>query len=89
MMANRLRGVIYIGVTSNLVQRDYHHKYGVIPGFTKKHGCKLLVWYEVHETMESAILREKQLKGGSRQRKIDLIETRNPYWHDLSDKIQP
>lgn len=88
LMADRFRGVIYVGVTSNLVQRDYQHKHGILPGFTKKHGCQLLVWYEVHETMESAILREKQLKGGSRQRKMDLIEARNPFWHDVSAEIQ-
>ena len=88
MMANRFRGTLYVGVTSALVQRDYQHKHGLIDGFSKKHGCKLLVWYEVHETMESAILREKQLKAGSRAKKIALIEKQNPYWHDLSSQIQ-
>ena len=88
MMANSFRGTIYAGVTSNLPQRDYQHKHSLVDGFTKKHGCKILVWYEMHETMESAILREKQLKAGSRQKKIDLIEKENPFWHDLSASIQ-
>jgi putative endonuclease len=88
MMANKFRGTIYAGVTSQMVQRDYMHKHGILEGFTKKYGCKLLVWFEIHETMESAILREKQLKAGSRQKKIDLIEKDNPFWHDLSPSIQ-
>ena len=88
LMANGLRRTIYTGVTSDLPKRDYEHKQGLADGFTKKHGCKLLVWYELHETMESAILHEKQIKGGSRKRKIDLIEKENPFWHDLSKSIQ-
>jgi putative endonuclease len=88
MMASGFRGVIYTGVTSNLPKRDYEHKHSLADGFTKKHGCKLLVWYELHATMESAILREKQFKVGSRKRKIDLIEKENPFWHDLSESIQ-
>lgn len=87
-MASVLRGTLYVGVTSDLVRRDYEHKHGMIDGFTKKHGCKLLVWYELHESMESAILREKQLKSGSRDKKIQLIEKENPFWHDLSQPIQ-
>lgn len=79
---------MYVGVTSNLPKRDYEHKHGLADGFTKKHACKLLVWYELHETMERAILREKQLKAGSRQKKINLIEKDNPFWHDLSPTIQ-
>jgi putative endonuclease len=55
----------------------------VADGFTKRHGCKLLVWYEMHSTMEHAIEREKQLKGGSRMKKLALIEQSNPRWHDL------
>lgn len=88
IMANGLRGTLYVGVTSDLVRRDYEHKHGMMDGFTKKHSCKLLVWYELHETMESAILREKQLKGGSRQKKLGIIEKENPFWHDLSPFIQ-
>lgn len=88
LMASALRGTLYAGVTSDLVRRDYEHKHEMFGGFTKKHGCKLLVWYELHENMESAILREKQLKNGSRHKKIQLIEKENPFWHDLSPSIQ-
>ena len=69
IMASRRNGTLYTGVTSNLVQRAHQHRDGSIPGFTARYGCKLLVWHELHETMESAILREKQIKGGSRAAK--------------------
>ena len=65
----------------------WQHREGTVEGFTKKHGCKLLVWFELHATMEHAISREKQIKGGSRRRKLDLIETSNPTWHDLFNEI--
>jgi putative endonuclease len=87
MMASHFRGTLYVGVTSNLPGRDHQHKHGLADGFTKKHGCKLLVWYEFHETMEQAILREKQLKAGSRRKKIERIEKDNPYWHNLSQQL--
>ena len=87
IMANRFRGTIYTGVTSNLLARDYQHKTSAMDGFTKKYLCKFLVWFELHETMESAILREKQIKGGSRSKKIMLVEENNPYWHDLSTSV--
>ena len=83
IMANRLKGTLYTGVTSNLIQRVYQHREAVVPGFTTRYGCKLLVWYEAHETMESAILREKQIKAGSRAAKLDLIEASNRDWLDL------
>jgi putative endonuclease len=83
IMANRRNGTLYIGVTSNLPQRAYQHREGLTPGFTKRYGCKSLVYYEQFEDMESAIAREKQLKAGSRERKIDLIEKLNPDWRDL------
>ena len=86
-MANRRNGALYVGVTSDLLIRVYQHRESLLPGFNKTHGCKLLVWYEVHETMESAILREKQIKAGSRARKIALIETINPGWKDLYDSL--
>ena len=82
-MANHKGGTIYIGVTSNLVQRAYQHREGLIDGFTKKYGCKTLAWFEQQSTMDYAIAREKQLKGGSRARKIALIESVNPEWRDL------
>ncbi|MFC3174445.1 GIY-YIG nuclease family protein [Novosphingobium bradum] len=83
IMANRRNGTIYVGVTSNLRQRAWQHREGALDGFTKEFGCKLLVWFELHATMEHAILREKQLKGGSRKRKLALIEAGNPTWRDL------
>ncbi|MEZ5987408.1 MAG: GIY-YIG nuclease family protein [Hyphomonas sp.] len=70
MMANRKNGVLYTGVTSNLVGRVWQHKEGVFRGFSQKHGCKTLVWYEVHEWIEAAIHREKSLKSYRRRRAI-------------------
>ena len=87
IMASQRNGTLYVGVTSNLVQRSYQHRRGEIEGFTKKYACKTLVWYEQHESMESAILREKQLKAGNRKRKLGLIESMNPQWLDLYDDI--
>ena len=83
IMASRRNGTLYVGVTSNLVQRAYQHREAMIDGFTKRYGCKLLVWFELHSTMENAILREKQIKAGSRMRKLALIESANPHWRDL------
>lgn len=82
-MTNRRNGTLYTGVTSNLPQRVWQHREGVADGFTKRYGCKLLVWFESHETMEAAIAREKQIKGGSRAKKLALIAAMNPDWHDL------
>ncbi|WP_278327087.1 GIY-YIG nuclease family protein [Qipengyuania flavescens] len=87
MMANRKNGAIYIGVTSNLPGRAWQHREGATDGFTKRYGCKLLVWFEMREDMEQAILREKQLKAGSRKKKIALIEGANPVWRDLYPEI--
>ncbi|WP_345889573.1 GIY-YIG nuclease family protein [Nitrosomonas sp. GH22] len=86
-MANKRNGTLYTGVTSDLVQRAWQHRESVVEGFTKKYQCKLLVWYEQHGLMESAILREKQIKAGSRARKLALIETLNPDWRDLYEEI--
>ena len=82
-MTNGRHGTLYTGVTSNLVQRTWQHRESVIPGFTKRYSSKLLVWYEFLPTMPGAIAREKQIKGGSRARKIALIEKVNPEWRDL------
>jgi predicted GIY-YIG superfamily endonuclease len=82
-MASRRNGTLYTGVTSNLPKRIYEHREGLVSGFSKSYGCKLLVWFEVHETMESAIAREKQIKAGSRTKKLALIEAVNPNWKDL------
>ncbi|MDR2188689.1 MAG: GIY-YIG nuclease family protein [Azonexus sp.] len=87
ILASKKNGTLYTGVTSNLVQRVWQHKEGIVEGFTKKYGIKLLVWYEVHATMESAIAREKQIKGGSRKKKLLLIEAKNPDWKDLYAEI--
>ena len=83
MMTNRRDGTLYVGVTSNLVQRVWQHKSGFVEGFTKRYSLHRLAWFEVHETMESAISREKQLKAGNRKRKLRLIEALNPDWRDL------
>ena len=82
IMANRRNGALYIGVTSNLAQRAHQHREGLTPGFTKRYGCKLLVYYERYEDMDSAIAREKQLKAGSRKIKLALVEKFNPDWRD-------
>jgi len=88
IMANRRNGTVYTGVTSNLPQRAWLHRTGTVKGFTKQYGCKILVWYELHSTMPNAITREKQIKAGSRQKKLALIEATNPTWRDLfSDLI--
>ena len=87
IMANKRNGTLYIGVTSDLAQRVWQHREGVADGFSKRYGCKLLVWFELHSTMEHAILREKQLKAGSRRKKITLIEAANPQWRDLFAEI--
>jgi putative endonuclease len=86
-MANRKSGAIYTGVTSDLPQRAWQHREGVADGFTRRYGCKMLVWYELHATMEAAIGREKQIKGGSRSRKLALIKAMNPEWRDLYGDI--
>ena len=87
ILASQRNGTLYTGVTSNLIQRAAQHKEGTLKGFSDKHDCKTLVFYELHETMESAILREKQIKGGSRKKKLKLIEDKNPDWRDLYDEI--
>jgi len=85
--ASRRNGTLYTGVTSRLIQRVWQHREGVADGFSKRYDCKLLVWYEVFEAMEQAILREKQIKAGSRAKKLALIEAMNPDWRDLWDVI--
>jgi putative endonuclease len=87
IMANRRNGTLYTGVTSDLLKRAYEHREGLAPGFTKRYGCKMLIWYELHETMTSAIEREKQLKAGSRKKKLALIEALNPEWEDLYESL--
>ena len=86
-MASKRNGTLYTGVTSNLVQRAWQHRQGLGDGFTQRYGCKRLVWYELADTMDAAIAREKQIKGGSRAKKLALIEAMNPDWRDLWDDI--
>ena len=86
-MASKRNGTLYTGVTSNLLQRAWQHREGLIKGFTLRYGCKLLVWFEMHETMDHAIAREKQIKGGSRAAKMRLVEAGNPDWRDLYPEI--
>jgi putative endonuclease len=87
IMANKKNGTLYTGVTSNLIKRVYEHKENVVESFSKKYDCKNLVFYEIHESMEFAINREKQIKGGSRKIKLELIENFNPNWDDLYDSL--
>ena len=84
MLASERNGTLYIGVTSDLIQRIWQHREGVVEGFTQQYAVKTLVWYEQHETMDSAITREKTLKKWNRDWKLRLIEERNPDWNDLS-----
>ena len=84
ILASQPRGTLYIGVTSDLIARLWQHREGALPGFTKLHGVKLLVWYEMHAAMETAIAREKQLKNWHRAWKLNLVESANPHWADLA-----
>ena len=83
IMANKMNGTIYIGVTSDLLRRVYEHKQGVGSSFSVKYGCKILVWYYFVETMVQALQMEKLLKMKNRSYKISLIESRNVSWNDL------
>ena len=87
VMTNKLNSVLYTGVTSDLEKRTYEHKLKLIEGFTKKYNVDKLVYYEVFDDINNAIAREKQIKAGSRQKKIDLIASINPCWKDLSIEL--
>jgi putative endonuclease len=87
IMANKRNGTLYIGVTSDLPKRVWEHKNEVVHGFTKKYGIKTLVYYEVSDSIEGAVLREKQMKKWNRQWKLRLIEEMNPDWNDLYESI--
>ena len=87
MMASRKYGTLYVGVTSDLPERAWQHREGLIAGFTKRYGVKLIAYYEFHETMDAAIVREKQIKEWRRAWKIDLTEKMNPQWRDLFDDL--
>ena len=87
MLASKRNGTLYIGVTSNLIRRVWEHKNDLSDGFTKKYQVHQLVWYELHETMDSAISREKAMKNWKRAWKISRIETVNPDWKDLYESL--
>ena len=87
LLASNRNGTLYIGVTSYLLKRVWEHRNGVVAGFTQQYKVHRLVYYELHQEMSAAILREKQLKKWKRAWKVRLIEEHNPYWQDLWEKI--
>jgi putative endonuclease len=87
LTANRRNGTLYLGVTSDLPARAYQHRNRMVDGFSKEHGCTLLVWYEAHDDLQDARRRELQMKKWKRAWKIELIEQSNPQWRDLSDTL--
>ncbi|MCC6735834.1 MAG: GIY-YIG nuclease family protein [Bauldia sp.] len=84
ILASRRNGTLYVGMTEDMSRRWYEHQEGAFPGFTTKYGVKTLVWFETHETRESAFVRERRIKAWRRAWKIELIEATNPDWADLS-----
>ena len=87
ILFNKRNGTLYTGVTTNLIKRVYEHKSKVVQGFTNKYGADKLGYYEITESIIAAIEREKQIKGGSRKKKLELIESINPDWTDLYESI--
>jgi putative endonuclease len=87
ILASKRNGTLYVGVTSNIVRRVWEHRSEAVSGFTRQYKVYVLVFAEFHETMESAILREKQIKRWKRGWKLELIERDNPQWHDLYDAL--
>jgi len=87
ILASGKNGTLYIGVTSDLIKRVWEHKNDVVEGFTKRYQVHTLVWYEVHENMESAISREKAIKEWKREWKLRIIEKGNPEWRDLYKEL--
>src|SRR5512135_2091857 len=87
IMASGRNGTLYIGVTSDLIKRVHEHKTDAVEGFTRAHHVHMLVWFEQHETMESAISRERAIKEWKRSWKIELIEKANPYWRDMYPEL--
>jgi putative endonuclease len=87
ILASRKNGTLYIGMTDDLVRRVWMHREGVLAGFTKEYGVKILVWYEQHETRESAFARERAMKKWNRTWKIELIQKMSPEWRDLYDDV--
>ena len=87
IIASRRNGTLYTGVTSNLPKRAFEHRQRLVKGFSTRYKCTILVWYELHESMIDAITREKQIKAGSRIKKLSLIEGSNSDWRDLYDTL--
>ena len=87
LMASRRNGTLYLGVTSDLPARTYQHRNRLIDGFSKEHGCTLLVWFETYDDLQSARARELQMKKWKRAWKLDLIEQGNPHWNDLYETL--
>jgi len=87
IMTNSVNTVLYTGVTNNLARRVYEHKTNTMAGFTSRYKLHKLVYYEVTNDVNAAIQREKHIKGGSRQKKIDLVNAMNPEWRDLSEDL--
>ena len=87
ILASKRNGTLYTGVTSDLLKRIWQHRNKVIDGFTQKYSVHMLVYYELADEMTAAIAREKQIKGGSRAKKLAMIESMNPGWRDLYDDI--
>ena len=87
ILASRRNGTLYTGVTSSLKKRVWEHKNDIVEGFTKRYGVHILVWYELHSNIESAITREKAVKEWKRRWKLELIEKTNPDWRDLYDEL--
>ena len=88
IITNANRNVIYTGVTNNIFRRMYEHKNGINEGFSKRYHLKILLYYEMYEEIERAILREKQIKSWSRKKKVELIDSRNIDWNDLYEEIK-
>ena len=87
ILASKRNGTLYTGVTSDLLKRIWQHRNNIVDGFTQKYSVHRLVYYELAEEMAAAIAREKQIKGGSRAKKLTMIESMNPEWRDLYDDI--
>jgi putative endonuclease len=88
MLANKRNGTLYVGMTDDLTKRVWQHRNNIIPGFAQRYGVKMLVWYEVHESRDSAFIRERQIKKWNRAWKLELIERMNRNWCDLWNKLR-
>jgi putative endonuclease len=89
LLASKPHGTLYVGVTSDLAKRVFEHKTKAVPGFTAHYGVDMLVWFEAHDSVETAIRREKQIKEWKRQWKFNLVEHDNPHWIDLYHNLAP